>query len=1557
MKQMRFLFWWFAVMGMNASGAVFTVTTAEDNDDYAPPAKPLMSLRTAIRLANTTAGFDYIEFNIPAGGGVARIVLKPQPGGGVCLPDILESVMINGYTQPGAMPNTLAVGNNALLKVEIDAGNTVAGYSRGLMILAPYCEVRGLIINNCLEAGIIMSTSYENVIAGNWLGTQADGTTPSAGRKNKAGIWVTRSSRNQIGGPLPGDRNLLSGNWDVGLVIAGPMPSGSPGIPAEENLVLGNYIGTDYSGLAPLPNGRGGILIQGCDNNHIGDGTAAGRNVISGNLEAGVKVVPRLGGLSPTGNSIVGNYIGLAANGDLSATRIKLGNTGSGILISNSVGTVVGAGLATPPTDARANIIIDNGAFGVQVTGDTAKGNCIRGNQIRENGGVSILLGDRVGAGPTDPAHPTAGPNEWQQPPLVVSTRYDAAKLQTAISGRVQSASPKDLLIDLYLMPASSTMSFGEAKTYLDSIRPEADGRFCVTYSGKMGFIPGAPPGTPQTRVTATATSLAGSTSGLSSPPKWDLLALEVIQSVQDWNNSVPLFIGKETWVRAHLQTQDGADALVDLAKLKPRLHGVDGAGIEWVDSPRPPAQAGNFTLPGDAAPARADFGSTLNFPLPSAWCRGGLTLWLEAENLNCAECDSCPACPTCSVTVRFNPAPKFDLVIQPIKYYFKPALGAVTETRDVTPTALGYFTNLLNAMYPIAKAQIEVAPVPLLILDEKTGCFIGNTPECSQINRELYRKIGWFASLGSEKLLGLARGPANTLSGLVGLTPKTLANHISTSYYRFPKAEARAMPLHELGHALGLPHSIIEKYAAKKTVSKPGGGSVEMRVGFFGELNELTDPFFAYHQIPPGAPLEAPTLGDMANGPRTMVYGLDTSRVSDAGPLVIDPTQIFELMCYANHHDLGVWISKQNYEFLAAILGIKYGYAAKRAQAPRSGTKPDYLLVRGDVNLWAGTVQFTSFGQGAGSAIPAEIEFGDYQLQLLDGAGKILYQTSFAPTRYDAPPLPARLGGFVIPVPASPAYREARVLRQGMTLASLKASPNAPTIRLESPIAGENISSSTIPLVWSAQDADRDRLSYDIQYSLDGGKSWMPVQVDWPDTHFELDRSNLPGTTQGMVRVVASDGFHTTVADSPFNLSRLPPRVDIVAPTPGRILSRLDPIHFEASIDARGENPESLGNGTNLVWESSLDGVIGRGPQFVREAATLRPGLHEIRVTATNSAGGVATASVSIQVQAEALAQWADLALETVLSPAVPYSGTNFTLTLIVRNTGAFAATKAWLTNDLPPGLSAASVSASAGTVTNLAKQVIANLGILPPGQSASVILQFTNSSGGWHTNRCLVSAAELDPDPANNTSTEEFCLVEPRPALPDLVVVSSVVPANPGPGESVNYLISVANQGAGPATRVRLTNSLPLNATLLSAAVSQGAWQTSGPELIVEFGAIPAGTNAQAEFRVRPSQPGPLFSQAGAALAEADAEPLDNVATSIVTVVSRLLLRAVRDGAQFRLEWPDAPNLQLEQTTSLGNGAAWAPASGSPVLNQGTWRYPVPADGKTKFYRLRQP
>ena len=83
---------------------------------YAHPGSDGISLREAILAANNTpngpGGPDHIYFNIP-GSGVHTIALVSA------LPNITDAAIIDGYTQSGASVNTLALGENAALMIEL----------------------------------------------------------------------------------------------------------------------------------------------------------------------------------------------------------------------------------------------------------------------------------------------------------------------------------------------------------------------------------------------------------------------------------------------------------------------------------------------------------------------------------------------------------------------------------------------------------------------------------------------------------------------------------------------------------------------------------------------------------------------------------------------------------------------------------------------------------------------------------------------------------------------------------------------------------------------------------------------------------------------------------------------------------------------------------------------------------------------------------------------------------------------------------------------------------------------------------------------------------------------------------------------------------------------------------------------------------------------------------------------------------------------------------------------------------------------------------------------
>lgn len=129
------------------------------------------------------------------------------------------------------------------------------------------------------------------MIEGNFIGTDLTGTADLG--NSFFGVFLNGAPSNTIGGTTAGARNVVSGNNSSGIRIA---VAGATG-----NLVQGNFIGTDVTGLTALGN-RDGIVVNGAPNNTFGGTIDGAGNLISGNLVSGVVIV----GAGATGNQVQG---------------------------------------------------------------------------------------------------------------------------------------------------------------------------------------------------------------------------------------------------------------------------------------------------------------------------------------------------------------------------------------------------------------------------------------------------------------------------------------------------------------------------------------------------------------------------------------------------------------------------------------------------------------------------------------------------------------------------------------------------------------------------------------------------------------------------------------------------------------------------------------------------------------------------------------------------------------------------------------------------------------------------------------------------------------------------------------------------------------------------------------------------------------------------------------------------------------------------------------------------------------------------------------------------
>jgi len=253
-----------------AGVANLTVTNTSDSG--------ACSFRQAILDANARPGLDTIRFDIP---GPGPHTIRPASA----LPTVVDPVVIDGATQPRPARPPL---------IELTGANfPLAGAPAGLTITAGDSTVRGLVVNRFVP-GILLLGAANNVIEGNFLGTDVTGTLVQGG---SPGARIANSPGNTIGGTAPGARNVISGGGgSEGITLEGP--------DAAANTVLGNFIGTDVTGTVAL-GGATGVRIAGALQNVIGPG-----NLISGN-GTGVTIL----GADAAVNTVLGNFIGTDVTG------------------------------------------------------------------------------------------------------------------------------------------------------------------------------------------------------------------------------------------------------------------------------------------------------------------------------------------------------------------------------------------------------------------------------------------------------------------------------------------------------------------------------------------------------------------------------------------------------------------------------------------------------------------------------------------------------------------------------------------------------------------------------------------------------------------------------------------------------------------------------------------------------------------------------------------------------------------------------------------------------------------------------------------------------------------------------------------------------------------------------------------------------------------------------------------------------------------------------------------------------------------------------------------
>jgi hypothetical protein len=200
------------------------------------------------------------------------------------------------------------------------------------------------------------------------------------------------------------------------------------------------------------------------------------------------------------------------------------------------------------------------------------------------------------------------------------------------------------------------------------------------------------------------------------------------------------------------------------------------------------------------------------------------------------------------------------------------------------------------------------------------------------------------------------------------------------------------------------------------------------------------------------------------------------------------------------------------------------------------------------------------------------------------------------------------------------------RFIYQGEVVREIEVPDEPPVVELQWQL-GDEVGGVQM-LTWEAAHPRGLALAYVVLYAH-APDAWRPVSLVLRDNVVPVDFDALPGGQACQIRVLASDGVNTAIADSPpFRVALKGVEPLIVEPDEGATVPAGNAVLLQGlTLEWEGGSDETI----PLRWRSSIDGDLGEGGMI---DATLSPGTHVITLTA-----GEREAFVNITAQPAALA------------------------------------------------------------------------------------------------------------------------------------------------------------------------------------------------------------------------------------------------------------------------------------------------------------------------------
>lgn len=303
-------------------------------------------------------------------------------------------------------------------------GNQFAGFDLKASVIAAYFVVRAdsadsVASDNVFGPGLVLSGfeqgvairirgagATKNRVIGSWCGVRGDGTVMDGNSEHCIEI-LEGAHDNVVGGSDPADRNVFAGNEGSAIQVADAA--------TRDNVIEGNIIGMDATGLTAAGNGTGITVVQQAQ------GTKVFANIISGNEIDGVLADNTSTEFGRIITRIEDNYIGT----DIGGVRGP-GNGSCGVVVRGLSKNVI----------TKNNRIWFNHSCGVSVSGGNARDNTVTRNSIAENNNRAILV--------------SQGANEGVEPPVI----------SVAQANRITGAACARCVVEVFTDPRGEAEAF-----------------------------------------------------------------------------------------------------------------------------------------------------------------------------------------------------------------------------------------------------------------------------------------------------------------------------------------------------------------------------------------------------------------------------------------------------------------------------------------------------------------------------------------------------------------------------------------------------------------------------------------------------------------------------------------------------------------------------------------------------------------------------------------------------------------------------------------------------------------------------------------------------------------------------------------------------------------------------------------------------------------------------------------------------------------------------------------------------------------------------------------